>query len=168
MNTGRLPPPCGEGWGGGCQINERFGDHLLHTIRIGHDVVVPKPQNAETATAEEVVARCIVAQSQIGRMGFAIDLDDQGRLVASEIDIAGAKQDLPAEVVTLSTKRMEQRPHAPLGLGRIAAQFAGEFSAHWGTFGNPERATHPTLDPSPSRGGRRLGGRRTIPKAAVQ
>ena len=74
---------------------ERVGDGLQYGRAISEDVVVPETENAPASSAQIAVSLVMIARL---RMLAAIDLDDQPRFNADEVDDVGRNGELAAEL----------------------------------------------------------------------
>ena len=118
---GSLHPSALEGEvreGGGA---ERIKNHVQHPIGIRQHVIVPEADDAIPARLEPIGARLTF----FGMLS-AIDLDDEFRLGAKEIDDIGSERMLAAEAETFELFSPQARPQPDLSICRGEPQFACE------------------------------------------
>ena len=105
----------GEDEGHSSTVEETLND-LDDAFGVRQDIVVPEAQHAEIVVGRPLVANRV---TRIVGVLSTIDLDDQTRLAANEIDSVRSDRLLSNELVSAKPPRSEAIPELALGIGRI-------------------------------------------------
>jgi hypothetical protein len=96
-------------------LRNRLGDHFEHAVRVGKNVIVPKPQNAETSISQIGVARYI---SLVFRVLSSVRFDNKFAFKIDEIDDPLAERNLAPEFRARELPRSQKPPQLLLGICR--------------------------------------------------
>ena len=100
---------------------KRLSDCARYACRIAKDVNISESQNAVALGLKPLGATVVVPNLLLVAVLIAVDLDDQLRLRAKEVDDVRADDLLATELEALDAAHAEQRPEATLGLCHVAA-----------------------------------------------
>jgi hypothetical protein len=98
------------------------GFHYASPIR--HDVVIVESQHAIAFACEETVPSRVTLLILRLEMLSAVNLDDQARVLADEVDNEGTNGCLTPKACAVEPVRAHRIPDDPLGLGQVSAQRA--------------------------------------------
>jgi hypothetical protein len=154
-----LSPPAGRGRIASAirvrgSIRKGGDNHLKHAGHVDQHIVVPEAQDAVIMLSEPFVANYI---SQTIGMLSAVDLNNQTRLAADEIDSVGSDWLLPDKLMSAEPTRSQSVPKCVFGTSRISTQPPRAIS--FNLFGTAQVASppHPACfarRPLPARGER--------------
>jgi len=94
-------------------------------MRIEQRLFIRNPDHAIAPRGQPSFALSVAGRDNIQAMDAAIDLDDQPRTVADEIDQVGAKRGLPAKMRSAQVDLAQNLPEAFLGSGCVASKPLG-------------------------------------------
>src|SRR3954454_1530454 len=133
----------GQGWGpGGRAVERRRGNPLQHAVDVPENLFVREAEHFE-ADARELLGAAVIVFG-IDGVPRSIDLDDQLRTDAQEVDRIDQKGYLPSPFEAREPPASKRLPELVLGGGRMPAKVPSETAL----LGRQERSL--TL-PSPSR-----------------
>jgi hypothetical protein len=95
-----------------------------YAVPICHDVMVAESQHAIAFAREETVPSRVTLFILCLEMLSAVDLNDQARVVAHEVDDEGSNRCLAAKACAVEPVRAHRIPDNPLGIGQVSAQRA--------------------------------------------
>jgi hypothetical protein len=126
-----FPSPLeGEGGGGGIQPRAQLPPNILDDpIRLAQHIAVAITQHAVAFALQPVRARFLIGGVDI--VVRAVDLDDQVRRQAREVDDIAADRNLSAKAVTGDLLAPQARPQPALGVGHVDAETARDYGRHF-------------------------------------
>jgi len=103
-------------------LNQRLKNALKNHLRLRKHVIVPEPQNTKTRTRQIESPLDILAC--VYQMLSPIELDDQTRTQADEVDDVTTQRHLATEPVSSELSVAHEAPETAFGVARICAQGA--------------------------------------------
>jgi hypothetical protein len=100
-------------------MHQCLGDNHFDSFRIAQDFKVGEPKDAESSTAQIGIALSIRSTTCNGIMLPTVNLDYDFGVVAHKIGNVRAKGNLLAKMVSASTQRPKQPPHALFRVSRV-------------------------------------------------
>lgn len=104
------------------RLNQRFEDAFKHRLCPLQRLIIPEPNHAKPRTRE--VQRSLQILDHRVHVLSAIELNDQTRANADEVDDISTDRHLPSKSVTAQTAMPQVIPQTPFGIGRVQAQSA--------------------------------------------
>ena len=133
------------GWGrrSNCRVGKRKSDARQDAVDGFIDIGVPEPQHAISARFKPSISLKVSCLQRRLRVLAAVQLDDQIRLQASEVDNIGTKRVLTPKSISDVVSSPQQAPKFPLGVSLVAAKRTGKFVGHqtyFSVYPHPEDA----------------------------
>jgi hypothetical protein len=107
---------------GGRQPLQFLSDSCEHAVTIRHHVAVPKPQHAQSEPLQSVGPFAVVRSLTRDRVLPAVELDDQVRAAAKEIDDVSTDPMLPPKLPSGESVSTELSPQQRFGVGLVRAK----------------------------------------------
>jgi hypothetical protein len=104
------------------QFSQLQSNGLQHTVEIVENFIIGEPQNAVALRLQCDGARGIPRDLRIGRMGGAIDFDNEPRLMAGEVCDEAVEDDLTPKSEAVDLFASDAIPEAAFGAGRVCPE----------------------------------------------